>query len=498
MRNFDALTRSRWSSDREEDRFPVENPATGDVITIVQGGGAAEIDAAVVAARSAFEKDWRWRTARERGDLLKQCAELLRAHADELAWIESVEVGKPVNQARPFDIENAIWSFSYFGGLCDKLPHYFIDFGPIDVSIRLEPHGVVGGIIPFNWPPIHTGAKTAPALAVGNTVVLKPGEQAPLVIMRMVELLNTILPKDVLHVVPGHGPSAGKALAGHPQVSALSFTGSTATGAAVLHAAADNITPALLELGGKNPFIVFEDADLDLAVAGALEGAFFNQGEACTAASRLIVQRSIHDRFVSKLATAIERLRVGEGTDPLVHVGPVVTKAHQKRVLDYLESGVKEGARIAAQAKLSSNPKLKDGFFVPPTLFVDVTPDMTIARDEIFGPVTCVMVFDTFDDAIRIANDSRYGLVAGVYSGNAEQAQRAARRIDAGVVFINNYNRALMGTPFGGTKGSGYGREHSVETLREFGRLKAVRTPNGEGSIPRWFAVEELLNPTND
>lgn len=422
-----------------------------------------------------------------------KCAQLLRIHADELALIESLEVGKPVNQARPFDIENLIWSFEYFGGLCDKLPANLIDLGPIEVAVRLEPYGVVAGIIPFNWPPIHTGAKSAPALAVGNTIVLKPGEQAPLVIMRIVDILNEVLPKDVLHVVPGHGPATGRALVSHPLVRKISFTGSTNTGIAVLQAAAHNVTPAILELGGKNAFIVFEDADIERSVAGALEGAYFNQGEACTAASRLLVHRSIHDVFVESLARAVNRLRVGEGTDPSVHVGPLVTRQHQQKVLEYIELGKSEGARVCAQAALPTEPRLKHGFYVPPTLFAEVSPEMRIAKEEIFGPVSCVIRFDSFDEAISIANDTDYGLVAGVYTASPEQAQRAARRLDVGVVFVNNYNRAFMGTPFGGTKASGYGREHSLDTLREFGRLKATRTPNGEGTISRWFAVDEVL-----
>lgn len=496
MITYQDVTRSRWSSSLVEDRFDVENPATGERITAVQGGGPAQIDQAVRAANAAFHADWRWRPARERGAILMECSRLLRAHADELAMIESMEVGKPLSQARPFDVEYVIWAFEYFGGLADKLPHSFIDSGAIDTTVRLEPHGVVGGIIPFNWPPIHTGGKAAPALAVGNTVILKPAEQAPLVIMRIVELLNTILPPDVLHVVPGRGPSTGKALAAHPLVRKLSFTGSTLTGIAVLKSAADNLTPALVELGGKNPLVVFEDADLDRAVAGALDGAYFNQGEACTAASRLIVHGSIHDEFVARLADAVRRLKVGAGTDPATHVGPLVTRAHQQRVQEYIALGEREGARIAARANLSDDPHLANGYYVAPTLFTGVNENMRIAKEEIFGPVAVVIPFDTTDDALRIANGTEYGLVAGVYSRDLERCQRMARRMDAGIVFINNYNRALMGTPFGGTKGSGYGREHSVETLREFGRFKAIRTLNGEGIVPRWFAVDELLGPS--
>ena len=493
MADYPDCFRSRWSCDDPSHCFEVENPATGKRITTVQGGNAQMVDSAVRAAHEAFNRDWRWRRPRERGELLVECARLLRRHADELAAIESSEVGKPISQARPFDVEFLIWSFEYFGGLADKVPAMLMDTGPIDVGVRLEPHGVVGGIIPFNWPPIHTGGKTAPALAVGNTVVLKPSEQAPLVILRIVELLNTILPKDVLHAVPGVGPETGAALASHPLVRKLSFTGSTATGIAVLKAAADNITPALLELGGKNPLVVFDDADLDQAVAGALDGAFFNQGEACTAASRLIVHRSIHDKFVARLAPAVQRLRVGDGADATTHVGPLVTRHHQRKVLDYIALGVSEGATIAAQAPLPTDPRLADGFYVAPTLFTGVSEEMRIAREDIFAPVTAVIPFDDFDDALRIVNGTEYGLVAGVYSRDTLKAQRLARRIDAGIVMINNYNRAFMGTPFGGTKASGYGREHSVDTLREFGRIKAIRTPSGEGTIPRWSAVDELL-----
>jgi acyl-CoA reductase-like NAD-dependent aldehyde dehydrogenase len=277
-------------------------------------------------------------------------------------------------------------------------------------------------------------------------------------------------------------------------VRKISFTGSTATGASVLRSAAQHITPALVELGGKNPFVVFEDADIDSAVAGALEGGYFNQGEACSAASRLIVHRKLHDRFVEQLACAVKQLKVGEGTDPTVHVGPVVTRTHQRKVLEYIEIGVSEGAQKVAEAKLPTDPRLQNGFFVPPTLFVGVTETMRIAREEIFGPVCCVLRFETFEDAVRIANGTEYGLVAAVYTQDAQKAQRAARRIDAGIVFINNYNRALMGTPFGGSKASGFGREHSADTVREFGRPKAIRSPNGEGEIPRWDVVKKLLN----
>lgn len=487
-----AVQRTRWSSDSAQDRFTVENPATGRTLAVVQGGGKEEVDRAVRAAHAAFDSDWRWRPPRERGRVLLTASSLLRQHADEIARLETLENGKPFTQSRPFDVENLIGAFEFFGGLADKLHGEFVDQGHIHSTILHEPYGVVGGVIPFNWPPIHTGSKAAPALAAGNTVVLKPGEQAPLTIMRIVELLQDVLPPDVLHVVPG-GAAAGHALIAHPLVKKISFTGSTATGISVLKAAAENLTPALLELGGKNAFIVFEDADLERAVGDAIDAAFFNQGEACTAASRLLVHRGVYRQFVERFARAVARLKVGDGMDPGTHVGPLVTRAQQQRVLRYLEIARQEGGRIAAQAPLPTAPGAKDGFFVQPTFFVDVTPSMTIAREEVFGPVTYAMPFDDFDEAIGLANDSPYGLVAGVYSRDREVLMRAARRLDVGVVFANSFNRAILGTPFGGTKGSGYGREHAVQTLREFTRPKAVRTPSGEGEIPTWFAVREAL-----
>ncbi|WP_019937888.1 aldehyde dehydrogenase [Bordetella sp. FB-8] len=481
-----------WSSCDDSLNFTVENPATRQLLGTVRGGGPTQVDAAVKAAQRGFAT-WSRRPARERGRCLLAAATLLRDHADDLARLESAENGKPVSVARDFDIEMCIASFEYFGALIGSLPQESHDLGPLLSQAFLEPYGVIAGIIPFNWPPIHFGAKVAPALAVGNAIVLKPGEQAPLTVMRLAEIVQQAMPDDILHVVPGLGQT-GAALVSHPGVRKISFTGAPTTGKKVGAAAAENLTPTLMELGGKNPLIVFEDADLDLAAQDIIEGAFFNNGSACTAASRILVQRSVHAPLVARVAAAVAKLRVGNGADPSTHVGPMVTPEHQRRVLDYIALGKQEGAVIAAQAPRPQDPLVEDGCFVLPTLFVDVTPGMRIAREEIFGPVTCVIAFDTEVDAVRIANDTDFALVAGVYSRDSERALRVARDLEAGIVFVNNYNRSVLGTAFGGTKASGHGREHCIDTLKEFGYSKVVRMPSGRGQVARWWAAAETMS----
>lgn len=480
----------RWSSADPADRFAVYDPASGLPLREVQGGGAAQISAAVLEADEA-QRSWRSRPARVRGDALAGIARVLREHADELARLETLENGKPLSQSRQADMEACIGAFEFFGGLAGRLPADCNDLGPILSVEFLEPYGVIGGILPFNWPPIHFAAKVAPALAVGNAVVLKPSEQAPLTVMRLTELACEVLPDDVLHVVPGLA-AAGAALAAHRKVRKLSVTGSPETGRAVLRAAAERLTPALLELGGKNPVVVFEDADLDLAVAGVIEGAYFNQGEACTAASRVLVDERLHDALVAALSTAVRRLRVGHGLDPRTHVGPLVSAAQQRRVLEWLEIARGEGAAVAAQASPPADPRLAGGYFVPPTLLTGVDPDSRVAREEVFGPVTCVIPFRDEEEAVRLANSTEFGLVAAVYTREQARAMRVSRRIEAGVVFVNNYNRNLLGTPFGGTRSSGFGREHSVQTLHEFGYTKTIRLPSGLGDPPVWPAVAEV------
>ena len=488
-----TLTRSRtrWSSASTDDQFVVLNPATGQPVTVVQGAGPDEVDQAVRAAHAAH-LSWKQRPARERGHYLRQIADILRASADEIAELESLEMGKPITQARQFDVEAAIAIFDYFGSVVEVLPNQARDYGPVLDVTTLEPYGVIAGIVPFNWPPIHTAGKIAPALAVGNAVVLKPPEQTPSVVLRMVELIQSVLPDRVVHAVPGKG-EVGAKLAGHPLVGKVSFTGSPRTGAAVLRTTAANLTPTLMELGGKNPLVVFDDADLHEALLAAVDGGFFNQGEACTAASRILVQDSIYAEFAAKLCAAVSRLRVGDGADPATDVGPLVTQEQQQQVLEYLKIGEAEGARIAAQAPLPDDPQLADGFYVAPTVLTDVTPDMRVAREEIFGPVVALIRFSDEDEAVRIANDTPFGLVGAVFSQNTDRALRVSRQIRAGAVFVNNYHRIAIGTGFGGVGHSGFGREHAQETLAEYGYPKTIRLASQRDELRYWTAANRVL-----
>ncbi|KAL5355207.1 aldehyde dehydrogenase domain-containing protein [Aspergillus floccosus] len=480
----------RWSCKDTSKRFPVVNPATGNSITIVQAGDSTTVDSAVQASQKAFET-WRRKTRQERGLYLLQAADELQKHSQELAVLLCLENGKPVKDAS-FDVGFLVQVFRYFGSVVDKLPSEFFDQGNIYSSVIYEAHGVCVGILPFNWPPVHAGGKLAPCLAAGNTMVLKPGEQAPLTLMRIVEILQSVFPTDVVQAVPGLGAEVPQALIHHKLVKMVSLTGSTASGSKAAQTAALSLTPTVLELGGKNALVVFADADPELVVRDTIDGAFFNKGESCTAASRILVHRDLYPALVSRLSTAVRKLRTGEGLDETTHIGPVVSRERQQEILKYIEQGKREGATLSAQGDLPTAAHLYGGFYVPPTLFTDVTAEMTIAQTEIFGPVVTVGSFETEDQAVEMVNASSYGLFAGVYSGDFTRAMRVARRLDVGVVLVNNYFRALLGTPFGGVKDSGYGREHWLGTLREWSRIKNVRFPSGLGPIPCWSGATDV------
>ncbi len=478
-----AFVGGAWT-DGERETFAVIEPSTGQPFAEVAAATPVDVDAAVGNSRHAFA-EWRALSPRERGALMRQVAERIRDHVDELAELEAREVGKPRRDAQRFDVSFSHAAFDYFAGLADTLHGEILDQGPIEARILYEPYGVVAAILPFNWPPIHFSKKCAPAIAAGNTVVVKPGEQAPLTVLRLVEIANEVLPPGVINAVTGI--EAGAALSAHKGVSRISFTGSTATGRKVLESAARNLTFATMELGGKNALLVLEDADLEVAIDVALEGMFYNQGEACTSTARILVHDSIYDEFSERFAAATEGLVVGDGLDPATDIGPMVTAQQRDKVLEYLRIGLDEGARMITQGTLPDDERLRDGFWVAPTVLADVTPSMRIARDEIFGPIACLMAFADERAAIEVANATEYGLTAAICTRDEARAWQIAQELEAGMVFVNNYmRRAFLGSPFGGVKGSGFGRENAAETLHEFVRSKNVRFPSGRGEIPTW------------
>lgn len=464
--------------------FEVVEPSTATALATVVCADDALVDRAVRSARAALPA-WRDLSGRQRGAYLKQVAERIRAHADELGELVSRENGKPKRDALANDVAFSSNCFEFFAGLGDSLPGEIIDQGPIETRVVYEPYGVVACILPFNWPPIHFAKKGAPALITGNTVVIKPGEQAPLTVLRLVEIANEVLPPGVLNAVPGL--TAGAALAGHPGVERISFTGATATGRRVLETAAQNLTYATMELGGKNALMVFPDADLELAVMVSIEAMFYNQGEACTSTARILVQDAVYDTFLEKFTAAATALVVGDGLDAHTDIGPMVDARHRDRVLDYLQTALDEGARIVGQGAVPTEAPYADGYWVPPTVLADVAPDSTAGQEEIFGPIALLMRYHTLDEAVEIANGTAYGLTAAMITRDEAAAWHIAQRLEAGMVFVNNYmRRSFLGSPFGGQKGSGFGRENAPETLHEFVRSKAVRFRSGRGEVPVW------------
>jgi acyl-CoA reductase-like NAD-dependent aldehyde dehydrogenase len=439
----EKATRMRWSSDNEADQFGVENPAAGDVITTVHGCGAADVDRPIQAAHDAFVRSSQWTTPQERSALLSRCADVLEEHVDELSKILTTENGKPLADARVYDIQFLVDEFRFWAGLVNRVPSDFFDMGSVYDSVVLEPLGVVGAIIPFNWLAIHTAGKVAPALAVENTMVVKPGPQSRVAIMRIVELINTVLPSDIVHVIPG-GTEPGDVLVANSLVKRITFTSSTKDRIAVTKKAVENVTPVTLEPGGKDALVVFDDANLDQAVRDALEGGFFNRGEARSSASWVLVQRGIAEEFTRRVAAGVAALRVGDGSDPATVAGPVVSRARQERVTDWVRIGQQEGATITAQAPLPDDARLAKGFWLPPTLFTGVTRTMPNDIEEIFGSAQRITVFDTEDEAVDIVNDSEYRLVAALYSQDRPKAFRVARRFEAGILHINNYYRASL------------------------------------------------------
>ncbi|MGE5242889.1 MAG: aldehyde dehydrogenase family protein [Betaproteobacteria bacterium] len=456
--------------------FDVFDPSSGDVLARVAKGTKEDVRRAVQSAHAALEaKSWAGITPAERGRILLRIAQAIRERAEELAELESRDNGKPLGQART-DVQVAARYFEFFGGAADKIMGHTIPLGPglLDFTVR-EPIGVSGQIIPWNYP-IQIGARgIAPALAAGCAVVLKPAEDAPMTALRLGEIaLACGVPPGIVNVVPGFGPEAGAALASDPDVNQVTFTGSIEVGILVAKMAADNIVPVVMELGGKSPNIVFGDADLDAAVHGVSTAIFQNAGQTCSAGSRLLVERKVHDALVERIAARARGMRIGPGvSDP--DLGPIISQKQLETIERYVNIGTSEGATVVAGGTRPEGTSLKGGYFFAPTLLDRVEPDMRVAQEEIFGPVLSIISFDDVEQAAQLANRTQYGLVAGVWTRDINKALALASRIKAGQIYINTYGAGGgVELPFGGYKKSGYGREKGLEALASYTQVKNV------------------------
>jgi aldehyde dehydrogenase (NAD+) len=468
------LINGRWVPSASGKTFATVNPSTGEEICQVAEADAADVEKAVRAARAAFDQGpWRKTIASERGRLLHRLADLIETHSDELAWLETIDNGKPLTVAKNVDVAKTVACYRYFGGWADKVQGKTI---PIDGDFfcytRHEPIGVVGQIIPWNYPTLMQAWKLAPALATGNTVVMKPAEQTPLSALRIGELiLEAGFPDGVVNLLPGFGPTAGAAIAHHMDVDKVAFTGSTEVGRLIMEAAAkSNLKRITLELGGKSPNIIFADTDLDEAVEGAHMGLFVNQGQSCCAGSRVFVEEDIYDAFVEKSVARARKRVVGDPFDPRTNQGPQVDRTQFDRVMGYIESGHREGAMLAC-----GGDRVGDrGYFIQPTVFTNVQDDMQIAREEIFGPVMSVIAFKNVEEVITRANRTSYGLAAGVWTRDIKKAHAIANGVRAGTVWVNCYHVLDTRAPFGGFKQSGIGRELGEYGLQEYTEVKTV------------------------
>lgn len=453
--------------------FNVWNPATEEVLAVVCEAGEEDVNIAVKAARKAFEEGtWSKISAAERAHLIYKLADLIDENKEELAQLEALDNGKPYKQALEDDIAGTVDHFRYYAGWATKILGQTIPISPEYLNYtRHEPIGVVGQIIPWNFPLLMAAWKLGAALATGCTIVLKPAEQTPLSLLYTAQLFKEAgFPDGVVNFVPGFGGGAGEAIVNHPDINKVAFTGSTVIGKGIMRKAAETIKHVTLELGGKSPNVILEDADLSKAIPGAFNGIMYNHGQNCSAGSRIFVHRKHYEKVVSELGTMANEVKIGHGLDPETEMGPLVSKKQQERVLSYIKSGIEEGAKLVA----GGVKEFEKGYFVAPTVFADVTDNMKIAQEEIFGPVVSILPFDEIEEVIERANNTPYGLAAGVWTENVKTAHKVANQLKAGTVWINSYNLENAASPFGGYKQSGIGREMGSYALDNYTEVKSI------------------------
>ena len=463
--------------------FDTINPATGEVIASVHHAGPSDVDRAVISAREGFEV-WRQMSGAERGRILNRAASLLRERNEDIARLEVLDTGKPWQEAVAVDVQSGADAIEYYAGMAASIHGETFDLGKAWAYTRREPLGVCAGIGAWNYPVQIACWKSAPALACGNSMVFKPAELTPLTALKLAEVYTEAgLPDGVFNVVQGDHRT-GEALVAHPGVAKVSLTGEVGTGKIVMANAAATLKHVTLELGGKSPLIIFDDADLDNAVSAALMANFYTQGEICSNGTRVFVHEEIHEEFLDRLVTRTSKMKIGDPMDPDTHVGALISQEHMEKVLSYIEAGKAAGARLVIGGGRPDDPALDAGYFVEPTVFDACTDDMSIVQEEIFGPVMAVLTFRDEDDVIARANDTEYGLAAGVFTRDVQRAHRVVARLEAGTTWINNYNITPIEMPFGGYKQSGIGRENSIVTLDHYTQVKSVYVEMGDVEAP--------------
>ena len=480
------LIGGNWVDAAEGGTVDVVNPYDNTLLAQVAEARAIDVDRAVVAAQKAFPA-WSRLAAHERGRLLLKLADRIEAETEALARLEALDTGHPIRDCLALDVPRTVLCFRYFGGMADKVEGSVI---PVDAGflnyLKREPVGIVGQIVPWNFPLMFTSWKMAPALAAGNCIVIKPSELTPLSTLRIAELMLEVgIPPGVVNVVPGYGATAGQRIAEHQDIAKVSFTGSTATGRRVVEASAGNLKKLQLELGGKGANIVFEDADLAAAVGGSAFAIFHNQGQACIAGSRLMLHEKIADAFLERFVKLAQSIRLGNPLDGKTEMGPLTSKLHQERVLAYCAAAREAGSSVLAGGKEPDRPELAQGFFVEPTI-VTAQPQDRVAQEEVFGPFVSVMRFRNEEEALAIANGTAYGLGSGLWTNDIKRAHRFADRLHAGMVWINCYKRVHPASPFGGVGQSGYGREMGFDVMREYTQPKSVWV-NVDANIPPFY-----------